>query len=232
MQREEFRRIVIEEDREWHRVRRLHIQASDAAAILGDSPWRTAAELYDIKSGQKPEPDIGSKPYVVYGKRMEPLIRAEFEVDHPYFRVTYRQFDILESRARPWQGCTLDGELEVIADNPWGLPVGARGVLEIKTGSFRGRRDLEEWEDGIPQHYYEQVLHQLSVTGYGFAVVVARLRRDPFRDEDNGFPEVVHRNALFKRDEVAEDIEILNQEEADFWNRLKEGRRPAVRLSF
>ena len=227
-----FNRISIDNDTQWHKVRGAHLQASEAASALDCSPWMTSPELYDEKVGAVKRKDIGDKPYVRYGKRMEPLIRAQVEVEFPCFRIDYHEYDILESVERPWQGCTLDGELEVVSENPWNLPIGAKGVLEIKTGSFRRESDLDEWNDGIPQHYYCQVIHQLAVTGYRFAIVVARLKRDAFKDSDNGFPEIVQRCAYIDATtkEVKDDIKALNEEEAVFWKRVQERKRPPIKV--
>lgn len=229
---DKFRRITIDEPEEWHRVRKLHLQASEAAIVMNRSPWGSMTELYDEKVGAVKPKDLSGLPYIRYGKAMEPLIRAQFELDHPYFKVTYREFDILESIERPWQGCTLDGELEIVDDNPWDLPLGEMGVLEIKTGSFRRRSDLEEWEGKVPDHYYCQDIHQLSVTGYGFHVTEARLRREPFKEEDLGFPEIVNRSHLILRKDVRDDIGFLEEEEAHFWKRVTDKRRPPLTVGF
>lgn len=232
--REAFKRIECSGREDWLEKRMSHLQASEASLILNQSPWGDRCTLYDEKvSGI--HKDISDKPYVIYGKNMEAPIRTAFLLDNPYFSCHYDEFGILVSNARPWQGCTLDGELTVTGDNnPWDLPVGARGVLEIKTGSFRVFRDLAEWEEGIPQHYYCQVIHQLSVTGYDFAIVVGRLKRDPYRSDDYGFPEIrtYHRFIDARRINVKEDIKALNAEELKFWQSLEKKKRPAKVLSF
>lgn len=228
-----FRRIQINDDEEWHRVRRTHLQASEAAAVLGISPWQNPCGLYDIKVGAVKEPDIGSKPYVQYGKAMEEHLRAMFALDLPYFKVEYHRYDILESIERPWQGCTLDAELTVVRDNPWDLRLGEKGIYEAKTGSFRGWRQLQEWEGQIPDHYYGQVIHQLSVTGWGFTIVDGRLLREPFKEEDLGFPEIQVRRRLIKVDDkVREDIDALNEAETRFWeDHVMKKRRPPLRVT-
>ena len=232
--KEMFRRVPCNTEAVWLMERLKRLQASDAAVILGCSPWSNPAQLFDIKTGRVKAKDLSDKPYIQYGKAMEPVIREAVMLDLPYFLLEYDARGILESVERPWQGCTLDGELTVDkADNPWGFPTGTEGVLEIKTGSFRRESDLEEWERGIPNHYYCQVIHQLAVTGYEFAIVAGRLKREAYKDEDLGFPEVrnYYRIVDTRSPGVKEDIKALNEAEAEFWNRLKENRRPAVTLA-
>lgn len=232
--KEDFTRIECDGRESWLEARKNLRQASDAAVILGCSPWKTPARLYDEIMGSVKVEDIGDKPYVIYGKNMEPLIRAQMMLDLPYFELFYSEFGILVSKARPWQGCTLDGELTVVThDNPWGFRKGVKGVLECKTGSFRRESDLDEWKEGIPQHYYCQVIHQLSVTQYDFVIVVARVKRDGFKEEDQGFPEVrwFYRIVDRRNPQVIADINALNEEEASFNMRLEQKRRPPVTLS-
>ena len=225
-----MKRLVIHDYDTWINQRKNLIQASDAAPILGMSPWKTDAQLWDEKTKGLSE-DISAKPYVQYGKKMEEHIREAFLLDNPYFSCEYHEFDILVSDDRPWQGCTLDGELTVETPaNPWSLCFGDKGVLECKTGSFRSFKDLQNWDE-IPLHYYCQILHQLSVTGWDFVILSARLKRDAYRDYDKGFPEIVHRSFIVKRKDCIEDIKILNQAEQEFFDSLKKGKRPTAKFS-
>ncbi len=221
-----FRRISINNNEDWLEERQKHIQASDAATILGVSPWRTQTELWDEKKGLKKAPDISDKPYVIYGKNMEPYIRAQFLLDCPYFECEYHEFDILVNRNRPWQACTLDGELTVIADNPWNLPIGSKGVLECKTGQWRNYRDLTAWEE-FPIHYYAQQCHQLAVTEWAFNLSASRIVRAPYKDDDNGFPEIRTLYHIVKAQDALDDIVNLIQIEHDFYQSLRNGIRPS-----
>lgn len=213
----------------------FRLTGTNAAAICGHSPWQTKAQLFDEKTGKVKPRDISGKPYVVYGKRMEPIIRDSMMIDLPYFSISYNQYDILTNRRRPHMSATLDGELTVsTVDNPWMLRSGARGILECKTGSFRGNRDLEEWERGIPIHYYEQVLHQLAVTEWEFAIVAARLIREGYRDEDCGFPEIrnYYRIVDCRNASTREDINYLVKLEDEFLGMLTSRTRPPLTVKF
>ncbi len=221
----EFERIVITDHDTWLKTRRRFIQASDAAAVLGNSPWVTKTELWDEKKGLKKAKDISDKPYVINGKKMEPYIREQALLDLPYFECDYHEFDILVSKHRPWQGCTLDGELTVIADNPWNLPIGSYGVIECKTGQWKSYKDLGTWS-AFPLYYYAQIVHQLAVTGGSFVLTASRVKRDAFKDEDNGIPEIRLFYHLFKREDMLTDIAYVCAEEALFKESLDKDERP------
>ena len=235
---DDYIRFICEDHATWLNERRGHLQASDAAAIDGCSPWRTAAELYDEKLGLAPAEDISGKPYVRYGIEMEPIARQAFMLDVPYFSLEYHQYDILVSKRHSFMGATLDGELTVKDPaNPWGFPVGTKGIYEGKTGSWMRASDLYAWdgtETFIPAHYYLQCLHQLSVTGWAFVIVHARLRRQGFTDDDMGLPQIrtFYRIVDRRSAQVQRDIAILEEEEEAFWkNCLKARKRPPRRVA-
>ena len=236
---EAFQRIACGSREKWLSERNRHLQASDAASIDGSSPWKSAAELYDEKTGLFPAEDISGKPYVQYGIRMEPVAREAFMLDSPYFSLEYHQYDILVSKGRPYMGATLDGELTVMSPmNPWGLPIGSKGIYEGKTGGWTKQQHLYSWdgtETYIPPHYYVQGLHQLSVTGWDFVIFAARLKREPYREEDQGFPEIrtFYRIVDRRSKAVQEDIRLLEEEEKAFWEdcilaRKRPPRRVAI----
>ena len=238
MTQDAFIRIVPADEADWHYERRKRIQASDAAAVDGSSPWRTAAELYDEKTGMHTPEDISSKPYIRYGKEMEPIAREAFMLDFPYFSLSYNRYDILASKERPWMGATLDGELRVtVSPNPWGFPVGTRGVYEGKTGSWVKKANLYAWdgtESYIPAYYYSQCLHQLSVTGWDFVIVSARLKREAFKDTDMGCPEIVQFYRIIDRRAAAvrEDMRTLEEAEESFWkDNVLAHKRPPRRIA-
>ncbi len=227
--KESYYRIKCADEEEWLEERTKHLQASEAASILGVSPWKTKTELWDEKAGLKKAKDISDKPYVIYGKRMEEHIRESFLLDCPYFECDYHAFDILVNNERPWQACTLDGELRVIAPNPWNLPIGSKGVLECKTGQWKSYKDLESWSD-FPDHYYAQQCHQLAVTEWSFNISASRIKRDAFRERDKGFPEIRTIYHIVKVQDVLDDIVMLNKEEIAFWQSLEDGVRPSYRV--
>lgn len=234
---EAFTRISCGTREEWLFERSRHLQASDAPVILGLSPWKSAAELYDEKLGIFPAEDISGKPYIQYGIKMEPVVREAFLIDCPFFSVEYHQYDILSSKKHPWMGATLDGELTVTKPNPWNLPVGTKGIYEGKTGGWTRSEHLYGWDGTttyIPQHYYPQGLHQLLVTGWSFVVFAARLKRDPYRDEDMGFPEIrtYYRLIDARSPAVQADLRAVESAEEQYWTgNIQARKRPPRRVA-
>lgn len=221
-------RIRLTDEATWLETRRGMLTASDAAVSLSMSPWKSVDELYNVKTGLSPEKDISDKPYVIFGKKAEEHIRELFSLDFPSITVVYNEYDIIRcvTPGYEWMGATLDGELTDAS--------GKRGVLEVKTGSFRGADDLSMWDKRIPQYYYTQILHQMAcMDEASFAIVAARLKRDPFKEDDEGLPEIISRYYRFDRDEkLNADIKFLMEEEKKFWTCVQQRRRPATKVSF
>ena len=204
----------------WLATRKRYLMASEAAAILDLSPWLTRAQLYDDK--QNPEVVEKHGAQLDHGHKMENPMREIAMLELPYFRLEYHEFDILVSDHNPWMGATLDGELTVIdGANPWGFPVGAKGVYEGKTGSWTQEKNLYVWEgvdSWIPDYYYAQGLHQLECSGYSFVLFHAREKRAPYRASDNGMPEIRTYYRMIDRriPAVQSDIGYLIEKEKAF----------------
>lgn len=199
---------------EWLKARSYGIGGSDAAAVIGKSPYKSNVELFDEKTGRKTAEDISDKPYVRYGNGAEPLIRKLFALDYPEYEVEYHENRILRSVEHPFMQASLDGEL---TDQE-----GRRGILEIKTSNILQPGQWMKWKDRIPDNYYIQVLHYLIVTGWDFVVLRAHLRSDWGHDRRT---EVKH--YFLERSEVEADLQYLLSEEEIFWEHVKTGIRPA-----
>src|ERR1035437_6214014 len=90
----------------WHDLRAKSIGSSDAAVILGVSPWRTIRELWLEKTGKgKPQKQNSS---MARGNKLEPVARAHFEfrIEHDYPPV------VMVSDAYPFIIASLDGFCE------------------------------------------------------------------------------------------------------------------------
>lgn len=169
---------------QWLAARQKGIGASDAACIIGVNPWKTNLQLWEEKTGRSTPEDIGEKPQVVYGKNAEDSLRSLFALDYPQYKVSYDEFGMIANRPEePWLFATLDGELEQTLYDDGAVAAKDRyGVLEIKTTEIMHPRMWEEWSDGVPQHYYCQVLHQLLATGYSYAILKAQIRYRDYKD--------------------------------------------------
>ena len=139
--------VIICKDRaEWLEARKDGLGASDAAALLGLSPWKTNVQLWEEKCGLVIPEDIGDKPYVRYGNDAEPLLRSFFALDHPEYRVSFTPYKIIKHQDLPFITCTPDGELEETA-------TGRLGGLEIKTTEILSSTGWTHWKGRIPTVY-------------------------------------------------------------------------------
>ena len=195
-------RKVFEDRESWLAGRSVSIGASEAAAVVGLSPFETTYELWERKTGRRRDKDLSGNAVVERGNRIEPAMRTMFQAEHPEMKLEYHQFDVLYQDNRPWMTATLDGEL--IDES------GRRGVLEIKTSSVGKKSQWEKWKDAIPAHYLCQVCQQLLVTGWEYAYLYAKLVKL------NGDSEL--RTYYISAEEHKEDMNWLLQEETKFWN--------------
>lgn len=207
-------RIVCKNTAEWLVKRQeIGIGASQAACILGLNPYKSNTELWQELTGRKKPDDLSDNSAVKYGKEAETHIRALFALEHSEMAVDYHEFDILQSSEYPFMFATLDGEL---TDKQ-----GRKGVLEIKTAEPRNKVMWEEWNNQIPQHYYCQILHQLVVTGWEFAILRARLKLQT----ESGI-KIFEREYRFEVSECVDDMKMLITEETKFIQNVRAGKKP------
>ena len=191
------------------------IGASEAAAVVGVSPWMTPMELWRLKVGAEKAKDLSGSAAVSRGVRMEPALRGLYTAIHPGRTVDYYPYDILYQKERPFIFATLDGE---VTDER-----GRKGILEIKTSSPNGKAGWAKWDGHIPDHYYCQILHQMLATGYEFVDLMASL--------ENMDGDLSIRTYHFERANQEEDMAWLLKQETDFYqNNVLNGVPPAAIL--
>lgn len=130
---------------EWLAWRRQGIGGSDAAAIMGVSPWTTALELWRMKCGLAPEPEVNAA--MRRGTAMEPVARAAYEkatgnIVEPYL-VVHDEYDFIRASL---DGLSFDGDL----------------AIEIKCPGRSAHNEAKEGQ--VPNYYLPQVHHILMVT--------------------------------------------------------------------
>ena len=190
------------------------IGASEAAAVVGASSWMTPTELWEIKTGRKKAKDLSENELIQYGTEAEQHIRGLFILKHDNYILYYKPYDFLFQSERPWLRCTLDGELE--------SEDGEKGILEVKTHFVRGKSDLKQWDNRVPEHYLIQLLHQHLAKGYSYAYLTAELIFQDFSSQ--------LRTYYFDFSEYQEEAEWLLSEEEKFWESVKTGNSPNVKL--
>lgn len=213
-----FKRISANSHDEWLENRKKGIGGSDAAAILGISPFKTNVDLWLEKTGQKEPDDISNEEKVKYGHDAEDPLRTLFMLDHPEYELFHDEHMILQNTKYPFMQASLDGELTEIA-------TGRKGIYEGKTTEIMNKRMLNEWNGQVPIYYYVQCLQYLIVTGYDFVWLRAELKFawDMNRKEI--------RDYYFTKEEAINDMKYLFKKELIFWKKnIMEGVKPGLIL--
>lgn len=158
--------------------RKRFIGGSDAAAILGVSPWHTRLDLFLIKTGQKAEvTDPAREKLFRRGKRLEPIV-VDMLIDEYGVKVTKRSTPEKPNRyadaAVPYLAAEIDFEWEATAADTerMGLNFSDAADLigtiqngEVKTVHPFASAKFGEEADEIPVEYAAQAMHGLMVTG-------------------------------------------------------------------
>ncbi len=186
---------------EWLAVRNQGIGSSDSAAVVGLSPYKSPLEVWMEKTGRKPQDDLSANEAVYWGTVLEPVL-AQVYGEKTGAKVR-RVHAVLQHYEHPHMLANLD---RIVAH-----PQDGHGLLEIKTA---GHWSEGYWEDGVPEHYQCQVLHQLAVTGKPWADVAVLIGGQEFR------------TYRIERDE--EKINALVELEDRFWQHVVDDTPPEV----
>ena len=176
--------------------RRFSLGASDAAVVMGLSPWKSALQLWLEKTGAVEAEDLSENGSVEWGNRLESLIIAKFAESHPELEVTPNTEQVSEShKYHPFITATVDA---------WVVALDASTYpLEIKTASAWKEK---EWEQGVPTYYLAQVQHQMFVTGAEKAWVAVLIGGQSYKEY------------LVLRDDAF--ISLMLDAERSFWDRV------------
>lgn len=202
---------------EWLQARNNRIGGSDAATIIGLNPYMSNVDLWEIKTGRRQQEDISEKPYVKYGTEAEKYLRALLKLDYQEYEVRYEENNMFVNDQYPWAHASLDGWL---IDHD-----GRTGVWECKTTNILNGLQKGKWDNRIPDNYYCQILHYLMVTEFQFVVLKAQLKYD-YGDEVM----CITKHYRIERTEVEQDIQYLAEKEKEFWECVREDRKPALIL--
>lgn len=129
----------------WHEHRAKYRNASETAIVMGDSPWMTPYQLWELRTGRR-KPEVNAA--MARGTALEPQARAAYEAltGHVMQPLVLVEGDYSAS----FDGLTFDGSL----------------LLEIKC-PVKGKestlwRHVAQGE--IPAHYRWQLEHQFLVS--------------------------------------------------------------------
>ena len=182
-------------EEEWLNYRRLGIGGSDAAAIMGQSPFCTKRDLYYDKCGIQPVLEEAESNWVAkeVGHRLEDLV-AEIFSRKTGLKV-YPIRKMFRHPLYPFMVADVDFFIE--------LPGGATGILECKTTNYNCQ---DKWaNDTVPVNYEYQGRHYMAVMNLD-VVYFACL----YGNNENEF-------IIRKMERDLETEQGLIEEEENFW---------------
>jgi len=150
-------------------VRQTGLGATDAAVVMGLSPYKTPYELWLEKTGRKDEEAILNDSRLRLRHAHEETIAREYAA----------QFDVKLKRVNqtiyhkrlPFMLCHLDRVI-----------IGQKKIVECKSSSgFLRPAWGASGSDEAPIHYILQVQHQLACSGYSDADIAALIDIDDYR---------------------------------------------------
>lgn len=183
-------------------ARKNYLGGSDAAAILGISRYKTALQVWAIKTGQVVPPRIDDVVAVKLGVKLEQAV-AEFfmedtgkKVEKVSNTITHPKYDFLRAN--------IDRKV-----------VGENAGLECKTtNQFKA----SEWEgEEIPIEYIIQCVHYLAVTGWKKWYIAVLIGNMYFKWKP------------ISRDEKI--IDDMVKKEVDFWNKFIVTKQMPMQIS-
>jgi putative phage-type endonuclease len=146
----------------WYSWRRNYIGSSDAAILMGVSPWKSIYELWLSK-----QPDYVEEPpkfYMQRGLDLEPEALRAFELATGFLMHPVT----LVSPLHTFMAASLDG-----------MDIDNRAAVEIKAPGAIDHR-LAQTGD-IPKKYYPQLQHQIAVTGLDKIYYASYRPEDPIK---------------------------------------------------
>jgi len=189
---------IVQGTPEWHSWRQSGIGASDVAAIMGISPWRTAIDVFNDKLGLK---EAYSTSGMARGNKYE---EEAFEA----YKVTFKYSTPYIFERSP---CFCSDELSWAIASPDAWEIVDRLLIEIKVPS---EEVYEHHKSGmIAPHYMSQVQWQLFVTGFDVCHFVVY---SPEKKE--------YKISVIQRDDAY--IATVLEKAAKFWDGVCNARAP------
>jgi putative phage-type endonuclease len=151
----------------WLELRKGSIGGSDAGAIMKYvGEWGSPLTVFLQKLGLAKSKEMS--PAAKRGKLLEPVIREYFAEAYPGLAIHKAPF-MLYSPDHPFMSANLDGLIDGPETVINGKKIEGIGGLEIKSS----KTGYGFGEDEIPDGYYCQLQHYMSVTGLPWFVLAA-----------------------------------------------------------
>lgn len=187
---------------DWLAERQTGIGASEVAAAIGVSPYKSTVELWAEKCGLVEPPDLSDNEAVEFGVRLEPVVIEAFAERTGRKVWPHEQHKIVRHPEHSFLLCTPDA---------WQVLDDREGLVQAKTaGAFLA----EDWKDGPPLPYEVQCQAEMLVTGCDLSTIVVLIGGQRLRYFD------LKRNEDF--------LAALVPKLAEFWRCVKTQTPPAV----
>lgn len=182
----------------WLEMRKAGIGGSEAAAIVGLNPWKSAFQLWMEKTGQVEPEDLSDNEYVYWGTVLEQAVAD--------------RFCELTGKKVQRRGMLQDDEYPYMLASVDRMVVGENAGLECKTTNAF---NTKAWaDDELPDSYYIQCQWYMMVTGCEKWYIAVLIGGNKFIWKE------VPRNAA--------DIEVLRKAAVDFWSMVITNTMPPV----
>lgn len=193
-----IKEIAYESKEEWLSIRKGYIGGSDAGAVVGLNPYKSAYSLWAEKTGKIPEFEGNTTTRV--GSYLEELVAQMFTEETG--KKVRRKNRVLVNDEYPWACADVDR-----------LIVGEKALLEIKTTNSSVA--MKKFKNGeYPEQWYCQMTHYLAVTGLEKAYLAVLIESREFK--------------VFELERDEEEIAALMSAENDFWNLVKTNTPPTA----
>lgn len=205
-------------DREsWLAQRGDGIGASEIGSVLGVG-FKSPLELWREKIDPSLRKDLSDNERVQFGNEAEPPLRDMFRLMHPEYELSFTPHMVMRQ----------EGEYDFLFYTPDGLLVekttGRRGLYESKTATCLKRTDWDQWNNKVPEKYFNQICQGMFCGDLDFAVVWALILN---KDGDGEL-----RAYQFERADCEWMIERIKSEGQAFWRCVKENRMPPMKIVF
>ena len=188
--------IAYNSHEEWLSLRRHFIGGSDAGAVVGLNPYKSAYTLWAEKTGKVPE--FEGNLITEVGSYLEDFVAKLFEKESG--KKVRRKNRMLINADYPFACADVDRVI-----------VGENAILECKTtNSFPAMKKFKNGE--YPESWYCQMTHYLAVGGYDKAYLAVLIGCREFK--------------IFELERDEGEIKALMSAEADFWDKVEKNIAP------
>lgn len=149
----------------WLQERRTGIGGSDAAVVLGLSPWKSRYELWAEKSGSLPDEHGGeTTPHLDLGNNLEAVVLRLLALRTGRVVEAAERFKLVLHPEHAWLFCTPDGweHDQNICEKLTGEFTPYRGIVQAKTAFAMNKHD---WDEEPPDYYRVQLQHEILASG-------------------------------------------------------------------